>query len=303
MMQMNLQWLVLAIVFSRARSSERVAVWRELRARGVIALAGVHVLPARADCETFFNTLSARVITLGGEAHTFRVANIHGLDDAELISRFHAERGARYDALARDLARLGGGARRLIAGARRRFDGIAAYDYFDAPARQRAERTLAAAERAVRGASPVPKPAALDLRSRHWVTEQRPGPDALACAWLIRRFANASAMIRFGDRARSDEIAFAMPGAYFEAHDGHTAFDMLCREFGVHDRGIEAMRKLVRALERPGTIRSAPEAHGIAAAMRGWRLTHSIGDAELEARSRVLFDGVYTSSAWGNLGK
>jgi hypothetical protein len=37
--------------------------------------------------------------------------------------------------------------------------------------------------------------------------------------------------------------------------------------------------------------------------MHGWGLTHSIGDAELEARSRVLFVGVYASSAWSDLGE
>ncbi len=295
-MHSNLNWLVFAMAVARAPSSERVALWRALRARGAIPLAGVYVLPARAECEAFFEALGARVRARGGAAHMLRVNGISGLDDAKLIGRFHAERGARYEALARDLARRSRRVtRRLLAGARRRFDDIVAHDYFDTPTRKQAERALAAAERTLRADAPVTTREAPDLRGKRWVTAPRPGPDALACAWLIRRFVDASAMIHYRLRARADETPFAMTGAYFEARDGQTAFDLLCDALGLRGAGIGAMRKLVRALEQLGAHRAVPEAHGVAAALRGWRLTQSLTDAALEARSRALFDGAYTS--------
>ena len=59
-----------------------------------------------------------------------------------------------------------------------------------------------------------------DYKGRVSVTRPRPYVDRLACAWLIRRFVDAKAQIRYSDTPRKDELSFDMKEAVF-GHRGN----------------------------------------------------------------------------------
>src|SRR3712207_9281831 len=83
-------------------------------------------------------------------------------------------------------------------------------DYFDCPEGIRVAARLAAIERLL---APVAVPAVTvapallaEYRDARWVTRPRPHVDRLACAWLIRRFINPAATIRYSAQPEPDEV-------------------------------------------------------------------------------------------------
>jgi hypothetical protein len=298
-----MNWLCFSFVLPGGiPASARIRLWRQLRSAAAQQIAGLYVLPDRAECARLFEILMAEVAEVNGEAALLRTNRFEQVDEHVLIARFVAEREARYAAFSKSLERRrklvvpAATDGRVLAGLQRQLVAIAASDYFDAPGRAAAQAKLNAyAVRRTKRDTRAPKLPDLDrvaaYRGRVWVTTPRPGPDALACAWLIRRYIDPNVLLRYATRARSGELSFASGHGLFAASDGLSAFERMIEAFRLNAPGLERMARLIAALEQGGRLREA-EARGIALALRGWRLNANLSDAELEARSRVLFDGL-----------
>ena len=106
---------------------------------------------------------------------------------------------------------------------RRQHAEIGRIDFFDAPEGNlvaahlaRIAQALAAGEVSATSVAP----ATLETyRDRRWVTRPRPHVDRLACIWLIRRFINPAAVIRYATTPEDDEVAFDMRQGTF-SHRG-----------------------------------------------------------------------------------
>ena len=214
-----MSWVVFSYSLpSKGRSSPRVAVWRRLRALGAVSpKGGVHVLPARDECVEAFQWLAQEVEQAKGEALLMRVERFEGLSDAHLIALFQEARKEDYAALDARTAALektltgsrrrdprdDAQARELLAKLRREHGEIARIDFFRSPAGSQAASRLARIEEALAPGRPdgaQVTPATLSAyRNKHWVTRPSPHVDRLACAWLIRRFINPRAVIRYSD--------------------------------------------------------------------------------------------------------
>src|SRR5262245_66145446 len=86
---------------------------------------------------------------------------------------------------------------------RRQHAEVARIDFFDAPEGSvvaahlaRIAQALAAGEASSAGVAPA---AIQAYRDRRWVTRPRPHVDRLACIWLIRRFIDPAALIRYAN--------------------------------------------------------------------------------------------------------
>jgi hypothetical protein len=133
-----------------------------------------------------------------------------------------------------------------------------------------------------------------DYRGKCWVTRPRPHVDRLACAWLIRRFIDPEALIRYAARPRPDEVAFDFDTA--DTKFGHVGnlctFETLRLAFNLDDPGLRAMAEIVHEIDlRDGRyVRS--EIAGIDAILNGWQQT-DWSDAEREAHGIAFFEGLY----------
>lgn len=286
----------------RSTAGTRVSIWRGLRRIGALTVAGgAHVLPDRPDCRHGMSVLVQDVLRAGGDAMMLLVSAVDGVSDADLAARFLRERDAEYDALLAQLSELERAPRlasRRLALYRRRLAAIAQVDYFDSPRRGQVEAQLRRLEQSL---SSTPEPAQPDrpslsaYRGRRWVTAPRPGPDALACAWLIRRFIDTNALIRYADRPRPDEIAFDLPAGEFAHHGVMCAFERMVFAFSLETPALTQLGQIVHELDmHDGRFKHA-ETAGIDAALRGWRLMQPLSDAEIEARGRLLFDGAHAA--------
>jgi hypothetical protein len=305
-----MSWLVLSYSLpSASTSSPRVALWRRLRRLGALTSSGgIHILPMREECLEAFQWLAQEIRQAQGEALVMRVETFEGLTDAQLIELFCAARAKDYAEIDQQTAGLEAKiaahtpdalteAQEGIERLRRRHAEIARVDYFDCPAGAQVAarlRLLAVSLLPDGAAAEVPHAAHAAYRDRVWVTRPRPHVDRLACAWLIRRYIDPQAVIRYTTDPGPDEIAFDTLGAQFGHHGADCSFETMLRAFGLDDAGLQALAALVHELDLRDGRAAPPEAAGVDAILQGW-LRADMTDTEREAHGIALFDGLYAT--------
>ncbi len=293
----HVPWLLLAFDLPAKQASRRVEVWRKLRRHGALPFKNAgYLLPNREECREHLQWLAASIRTYGGAAS---VLEVHGIDDLgpqQLIAQFNQARAADYAELERLLKPAKTDAQR--ARVRRRFQQIAAIDYFDSSMRSRTEALLDRADHAARGlSSPPEKRMKREYRNRTWVTRPRPGIDRVASAWLLRRFIDPQAKFVFAaDPKRYPRaVPFDMySGTGFGHRGDDCTFETLVKEFGVRDRKVTAVARAVHDADLGDEKFGRPEALGLDRALVGW--AHAgVPDQELLRRGMELIEGLYSS--------
>jgi hypothetical protein len=313
-----MSWVVFSYSLPAAqRSSARVAIWRRLRAIGAVSpKGGVYVLPAREECVEAFQWLAQEVEQAKGEALLMRVANFEGLSDAQLIDLFRQARKRDYDELdakaaaleksvgkqpaARADARTA--ARDALAKLRREHAEIVRTDFFDSPERVRVAARLTRIAEALSPKRPARiqvAPAAVGAyRDKRWVTRPHPHVDRLACIWLIRRFINPQAVVRYAARPKRDEVAFDMSEGEFGHRGNLCTFETMLKAFGMDDPGLRALAEVVHEIDLRDGRYTRSEIAGVDAILRGWE---ALADAEREAHGVALFEGLYAALSQAGL--
>jgi len=305
-------WVVFSYSLpSGGRSSPRVAAWRRLRALGAVSPKGsVHVLPAREECVEALQWLAQEVEQAKGEALLMRVERFEGLSDAQLIALFQEARNADYAALnerAADLEKSFASSRKrdlrddaqwrdVLARLRREHGEIARIDFFNSPLGAQVAARLARIEEALAPArgeeAPVAHTTLSAYRNKQWVTRPSPHVDRLACAWLIRRFINPRAVIRYSTAPQLDEAAFDMGRGPFSHQGNLCTFEVMVKAFGLHDPALAAMAEIVHEIDLRDDRYARPEVPGIEAVLRGWM---SRADADREVHGIALFEGLHAA--------
>jgi hypothetical protein len=305
----TMPWLALSYSLPPGPSSRRVALWRRLRRLGTLAgPGGVYLLPDLPECLESLQWLADEIRQSGGEAWLTRAERAAGLSDGELRRRFSAARDADWAVLEKRLAAIEPPASRVKAAARRaasaealrrirrEHGALARIDFYPSGRGPALAGRLDRLERALRrepAATDAP-PAAATLaayRGRRWVTRPRPHVDRLACVWLIRRFIDSRARIRYADRARPGEVRFDMPGAEFGHGGGRCSFETMAAAFALSEPALAVLGGIVGAIDL-GEPLAHPAAEGVGAVLDGWRRTEW-SDLELERHGVALFEGLY----------
>jgi hypothetical protein len=306
----NMKWLLLILTLPADTAAARMRVWRALKAEGAAVLRdGVYLLPAGAGRREALARVAADVEQSGGTAYLLEVeqagaaAFVTAFDRSDDYARLEADIAACLDDLDRvaaaDLVRL---ARKL----RKALAAIVAIDFFPGPARTRTEALLDALDDALRRRLTPDEPSARGAaiarrdpaayRGRLWATRKRPWVDRLASAWLIRRFIDPEARIRWLDKPADcpkKALGFDFDGAEFSHVGEKVSFETLLASFGLDtDPGLARLAAIVHHLDVGG--RPVPEAAGLEALLGGMRAAIADDDRLLEAAAGA-FDFLYTS--------
>jgi hypothetical protein len=313
-------WLVFSYSLPlKGQSSPRVALWRGLRRLGATTLpGGIHVRPAREEDLEAFQWLAEEVQQAKGEAVVMRVEQFEGLADDELIERFRRPRAEDYAALEAQASALEGRLcaplnpeersrlRERLARLRRQHAEIVRIDFFDASGGSlvaahlaRIAQALAAGEASSDAINPT---AVQTYRDKRWVTRPRPHIDRLACIWLIRRFINPDAIIRYANTPGADEVAFDMRDGAFSHRENLCTFETMVVAFSLEEPKLHLMGEIVHEIDLRDGRHSHPETAVIEAVLKGWLLM-GLSHQELEAHSVALFEGRYTAFSRGGLHK
>ena len=270
------RWLLLAHQLPTRLSNARVKTWRRLRELGAVpSRNSVYVLPNTEQCREDFEWLRTEIVALGGDATVFAADAISLRGAEDIVKAFQESRTQDYKALQKDINGLlttlrrkqgpgGQGPRfaRAVRALRDRFETLERIDFFGAAARDEVAVALADLERKLDSGRPA-KPATpsstrkADFQRRRWVTRRRPGVDRMASAWLIRRFIDPHATFAFVEQPAAADVPFDMYDGGFGHRAGLCTFEVLCNAFGLRDRPIIAIGRIVHDLDLKAVVHFA----------------------------------------------
>jgi len=308
-----LNWVVFSYSLPSKLSSPRVSVWRQLKHVGAISpVSGAYILPADDACTETFGWLAQQVREAGGEALVMHVKEFQGLSDQALITLFHQARQENYATIDETLTLLAQGmaqpmdAQELptvkdkLDRVQQQYEAIARIDYFDSPEKTRLAAWLRRLRQTLQNQTRSPVEIARAgieaYRDKRWVTRPRPYVDRLACAWLIRRYVNPQANIRYGATPAQDEIAFDTPNAQFSHRGDLCTFEVMLQILDLDDPVLQTVSEIIHEIDLSDRMYPRAEASGVGAVLRGWQLLE-LPDSEMEARAIALFEGLYVALA------
>jgi hypothetical protein len=217
------------------------------------------------------------------------------------------DRSARYEDLIKTVEslRVGFGQTdpsaisRVLHKQRRELESIAALDFFPTQARVRAQEALTQCEAEVKkllfpAHAKTPLGPGETLLRRTWATRKPLWADRLACAWLIRRFVDPEATMKWLEKSEpppADAIGFAYDGAHFTNSETRVSYEeMLSRLDLAKNPALAKIGSIVHFLEVRGT--PVPEAAGVQTLLQG-ALRRSPQEAELLGEAEKTFDLLY----------
>lgn len=317
------RWLLLIHSIPPRPAYLRVKIGRRLQKLGAVSVKNsVYVMPRSEGAREDLEWIAQEIVSDGGEASLCESRFIGGLTDEAIEQQFRFARQRDYmeaakaarklvDTLSHGRNRAGklpakryGRAELALSRLRRRLDEISAIDYFRAAGRGEVESLLATAENKLRppvGGEPkaVPDvPQLRNLRARTWVTRKGIHVDRIASAWLIRRFIDPDAKLKYvgakGYTPAPGELRFDMFDAEF-THEGNLCtFEVLLARMESEDLALRHIADIVHDIDLRDGKFAREETAGFTALITGICLQHREDDARLTAGMTVL-DAFYRS--------
>jgi hypothetical protein len=295
------RWLLLIHQIPPKPDYFRVKVRRRLQRMGAVALKNsVYVLPYRAEAVEDFRWLLREIVADGGEATLCEARFVEGINQAELEAMFAAERDVEYAEIVVEAQRLGplSDAEVELGRLRRRLEEAQALDFFGAPGRRAAERSLAVVEARVGRPAGGKGSKGGDMKGHTWVTRRDVFVDRIASAWLIRRFIDPKAKFKFTDsrsyQPKPGEVRFDMFEAEYTHEGDRCTFETLLQRAGLRDRALRAIGEIVHDVDCKDSKFGREEAPGVAALLRGLVRAYPDDTTRLE-RGGQAFDDLYAS--------
>jgi hypothetical protein len=306
------RWLLLVHQLPAQPAYLRVKVWRRLQGIGAVAVKhGVYALPAGEQAQEDFAWLMREIVEGGGEAMVCEARLVDGLSDAEVRARFDAARDAAYDEIAEDARRLAkmvekarspekrAELRPQVVRLRSRLDQVAAIDFFGAAGREPTEGLVAGLE-----AKLSPEEKAMDaaiastLKGRVWVTRQGVQIDRIASAWLIKRFIDPDAKLKFvparGYKPQAGELRFDMFDAEYTHEGDRCTFEVLLQRCKLHDPALTSIAEIVHDIDMKDSKYGREEASGVGRLVAGIAMA-TADDNQRIVRGMETFDSLYAS--------
>ncbi|MER9022554.1 chromate resistance protein [Mesorhizobium sp. M0815] len=308
------RWLLLIHQLPSKPAYFRVKVWRRLQGIGAVAVKStVYALPANAEMQEDFEWLLKEIVAGGGEAMMCEARLVDGLSDAGVRALFDAARDADYAEIAEEARALAAAiktdataekhaeARPQLGRLRKRLADVVTIDFFGANGRLASEGLIAELEAQLiedKAMTKEPKKAAepSELKGRIWVTRRDVYVDRIACSWLIRRFIDADAIIRFvagkGYVPNEGELRFDMFEGEITHEGDRCSFEVLLARAGITDTALQAIAEVVHDIDLKDGKFGREETTGIASLIAGIAMANA-GDEQRIAEGASVFDNLY----------
>ncbi len=277
-------WLLLLYSLPKQGGSARVGIWRKMRKSGALPFkASTYLLPNRPELFERFQWLAQQVQDAGGEATVAFVSELEGITHAEIVRQFNESRAAGYAELIAPLNELISHQRKQpddslmaeLEKLRRQFEELRSLDFFDCPRAHDVARLIERAaelpEKNQRGKAP----SILSTRryvGKTWLTRPQPAIDRVGSAWLIRNFIDPKASFVFekDPAAFPNAIPYDMTGVEFTHHGEDCTFETLLKRFGLKDKALKKLGKMIHDADLEDGKFQTVEAIGLDRVFKGW---------------------------------
>jgi hypothetical protein len=306
-------YIALVLSLPSKDKTVRMRIWRALRSIGCGVLRdGVYLLPAGAAQASSFADLESDVKAAGGFAMT---VELHLKTPAQrdwvraLFDRTsdYATLVTRINTAGKTTARMAQSrADALVERLRRSFQEIVASDFYPGQASRQTQDALAGLESSVRGLFSPGEPQRARGRIRRvdpgkyqgriWATRKHPWIDRLASAWLIKRFVDRRARIKWIDKPKDrprGALGFDFDGAEFTHVGNRITFEVLLASFGLDgDPALHRLAATIHFLDVGGI--PVADASGLEMVLKGAR-DGARTDDELLLAAASIFDHLYSA--------
>ena len=311
------RWLLLIHQIPPKPSYLRVKIWRRLQRLGAVAIKNsVYALPKGDQSREDFQWVLREIVEGGGDGTLCEARLVDGVTDDQVEALFQAPRTADYGQIAEDARRL---TKTLppkgkldekrrpqleldVARLKHRLDEAVAIDFFGAPGREAAGGLLSGIAARLRGSKNSPPSSEgstkirEDLRGKTWVTRKGIHVDRMATAWVVRRFIDPEAAIKFvpakGYTPQADEVRFDMFEAEFTHEGDCCSMEVLLARIGIRDPGLLRIAEIVHDIDLKDSKFQREETSGIARLIDGIAMSHKDDNVRL-SRSGAIFDDLY----------
>jgi hypothetical protein len=134
-----------------------------------------------------------------------------------------------------------------------------------------------------------------------WATREDVRIGRIACTWLIKRFLEPGAEIRYvppeqiGPAVEAGAKTFHVPDGDFVHADGKTPFEAMLAASGLEakDPALALMGRYVNGADTDNSLYHQPEGPGLRAVSEGFRLLHPGDDRAVIDAMLPVFDALY----------
>jgi hypothetical protein len=288
----------------------RIKAGRHLQRLGAVAIKNsVYALPASEDAREDLNWVLREIVEGGGDGSIVEASFVEGLSDERVRDLFRAARDAEYQEIGEEARALRSSLpkrgpttdehRQRLARLQKRIGEVADLDFFAARQREPVEGLLRdLAERLEPSSAPVPKEASMEPRPQGatWVTRTGIHVDRMASAWLIRRFIDEKAKLRFvlpkSYQHKKGELRFDMFDGEYTHQGDLCTFEVLLDRFNLDDPALKRLSEVVHDIDLKDDKHARPEKPGIEMLINGIATAHAEDDARL-ARASAALDDLY----------
>jgi hypothetical protein len=255
-----------------------------------------------------FEWLLQEIRQAQGEAFAFTIERLEGMSEQQMVDLFNTARQKEYAEIEVQVAELNQAInasphaqdasefKDALDKLRRAYSEVARIDYFHCAAGIQVVEQLTQVEHTLTPnlstLAPVRRAAVGDYQRKQWVTRPRPHVDRLACAWLIRRFIDPGATIRYADTPAAGEIALDMGEAEFGHVGNLCTFETMLLAFELEEPALRKLAEIVHEIDLRDGRYMHPETSGIDVLLQGWLLAE-LSDSQLEGQGIALFEGLY----------
>ena len=311
------RWILLIHSIPPRPAYLRVKIGRRLQKLGAVAVKNsVYAMPRSEGAREDLEWIAHEIVSDGGEASLCEARFIGGLTDEAIEQQFRFARQHDYMEVAKlarglvdKLAHAGNKSGKVppkrhaqaeltLSRLKRRLDEIMAIDYFGAAGRAELESLLATADESLRPPRAAESKTAPDVprlkqvRGRTWVTRKGIHVDRIASAWLIRRFIDTAAKLKYveakGYAPEPGELRFDMFDAEFTHEGDLCTFEVLLARLGADDPALRHIADIVHDIDLRDGKFVREETVGFTALITGICLQHREDAARLAAGTTML---------------
>jgi hypothetical protein len=282
------KWLLLLYQIPTKSETERVRIWRALQKLGAVSVKNsVTAVPDTSFFKNAILEVATDITSIGGEAILTEGNFIFGLDENSLLQTYSSQLDVEYKNLAKEIREASKEVSSNLTSSdlmkwehkRTRFqsklNALVERSISSVDGEDQCNHSLTAFEKKLSGITDKAgkKDFVRPPVGSVWVTRKDPHVDRLASAWLIKRFIDPKAEIRFVDMDKYSWDKSHVRFDVFNAEFGHVGeqctFEVLIARFKIKRPAVRVLAEIVHDLDIQDQKYDRRETEGIRMALDG----------------------------------